>query len=263
VRLRRPVVDPERAHFAQVPTEQDVLRDAQRTADLHRTVDRAPDRLGAEGLGDRGGLGGGAPLVEFPAGLQDQPAGGRDVDLVVSDHLLHHAQLTEQGTEQASLAGAGHGDVLRTAGDAEPAHAVRHPGGPEPDLGVAEALVNLTEHGIGGHHAVLEGQLDVAAVQALVERVDVPHHLHAGVVRVDQEHRRAAGLAWLSGGARHADREGRSVRARDEPLAAVDPPAACDRMARVARAAGSDPAPGAGSVIAKHDRTSPAASGRR
>ena len=34
-------------------------------------------------------------------------------------------------------------------------------------------------------------------------------------------------------------------------------------VAVVCSAAGSDPAPGAGSVIAKHERVSPAASGRR
>src|SRR6202012_3535052 len=80
----------------------------------------------------------------------------------------------------------------------EPAHAVGHPGRPEPDLGVAEALVHRAQHGVLRHETVVEDQLDVAAEQALVERVDVPDHLHAGVVLVHQEHRRPAGLTGVS-----------------------------------------------------------------
>ena len=157
-----------------------------------------------------------------------------------------------------------HGDLLGVPGDAEPAHAVGQARGREPDLGVVEALVDGAEHRVLRDEDVLELQLAVTAEEALVEGVDVPGDPQAGRVRVDEEHRGAAPVARAPRRARHADRERRAVGAGDEPLASVDQPARrVVGVAVVDSAAGSEPAPGAGSVIAKQDRTVPRASGRR
>jgi hypothetical protein len=82
-------------------------------------------------------------LVQLPAGLKDQPAGGGDVDLVVGDHLLGHPEVGQPRSEYSSLRGAADGDLLGAASDAEPAHAVRHPDWAQPDLGVAVAEVDF------------------------------------------------------------------------------------------------------------------------
>ncbi len=50
--------------------------------------------------------------------------------------------------------------------------------------------------------------------------------LHSGVVRVDEEHRRSTAVTRFARCAGHADRICGTVRAGDEPLTAVDPPAA-------------------------------------
>ena len=144
----------------------------------------------------------------------------------------------------------------------EPAHAVRHPGGAEPHLRVPEALVHLAEHGVVGDHAALEDDLAVPAEQALVQGVDVPDDLHAGVVGVDEEHRRAAarrpGRRWC-GPCRWRSRRRRAPLMNHLRPSIRQPPSIL--VAVVAQCRGSEPAPGAGSVIAKQDRISPAASG--
>ena len=137
--------------------------------------------------------------------------------------------------------------------------------GAEPHLGVLEALVDLAEHGVVGHHG---------------SRRTPPRCGRRRGPRRASRCARTTRMPGLSASTRNIVAPPRSPgspdvramqianaapsRAGDEPLAAVDPPAAAIlRRARCDSAAGSEPAPGAGSVIAKHDRISPAASGRR
>ena len=156
----------------------------------------------------------------------------------------------------------GQRDVVSAPGRAEPAHAVGQPGGREPDLGVGEAAADLAQHRVVGTNSVAQLDRTVPADGRRVDGAQVLADLPARVVRVDQEHRRALGCADPLRG--HDDRERRAVGAGDQVLVAVDDPAAVDLPARPSRsAAGSDPAPGAGSVMAKHERTVPSASGRR
>ncbi|MCO5588369.1 hypothetical protein L7F22_042324 [Adiantum nelumboides] len=246
VGLRGAVVDAERAHLAQEPAQQHVPRDAAAAVELQGPVDDPPHRLRRERLGDRDLRPGGAALVQLPAGLQDQPARGGDVDLVVGDHLLRHAEVGQPRPEHLPLRRPGHGDVLGAARDAQPAHAVGQPGRAEADLGVAVALVDLTQHGVVGDAAVGEPDLQVPAVERLVQGRDVPADVHAGVVGVDEEHRRTTTVTGGAGGAGHDDGERGAVGAGDEPLPAVDPPAAVDPGGRGGQRVGVGPGAGGG-----------------
>jgi len=54
-----------------------------------------PVRAKIVGFRDGRGIGGGLATIEFPARPGEQCAGGRDIDLVVGDHLLDHAQIAQ------------------------------------------------------------------------------------------------------------------------------------------------------------------------
>ena len=73
--------------------------------------------------------------------------------------------------ERLALARSVERDVVRAAGEAEPAHAVRQARGSEPDLGVAVAFADLTEHGVVADPAVLEYDLAVSAGKAAIHRI--------------------------------------------------------------------------------------------
>src|SRR5690606_32999807 len=103
VNLGRAVVYAERPDLAGEACDRKVLGDTETAAHLSGAVHDAEDRLGGEGLGDRRGVRGVRTLVEFPARLHEQCAGRGDVDLVVGDHLLDHAEIAEAGAESFTL----------------------------------------------------------------------------------------------------------------------------------------------------------------
>lgn len=103
----------------------------------------------------------------------------------------------------------------------------------------------------------------MAAAHALVHGRDVTTDDHAAVARIDEEHRDPGPVP------RPPDVRAMTM-AKSAPSAPVmkclspsirQPPATRTAAVRMARR--SEPAPGAGSVIAKHDRTSPLARGAR
>jgi hypothetical protein len=61
-----------------------------------------------------------------------------DVALVVREHLLDYAQIVQPASETLTLREVRHGDVVAAPRCTQPPHHVRHPGEPEPDLGVGE-----------------------------------------------------------------------------------------------------------------------------
>ena len=62
-------------------------------------------------------------------------------DLVVGDHLLGPPGVGQSAAEDPTLGGAGDGDVLRSAGDAQPTHAVRPT--PPPNNGLTSTHRNI------------------------------------------------------------------------------------------------------------------------
>ena len=161
-----------------------------------------------------------APGVERLRRRADQRAARVEVDHRVGDEALGEAELLEPGAEHLALGGAVERDVERPPGEAQPAHAVRQPRGPEPDLRVAEALPHLAEHRVVPATTQSRKRTSQCPpANTRVGRLHVAADLEAGVAGVDEEHRRALRRA------RHADGEGRAVGAGDEPLVAVDHPA--------------------------------------
>lgn len=100
--------------------------------------------------------------------------------------------------------------------------------GPNRTLRIAIPLVDLTENILVGDEDVGKRHLAVTADHRLVDDVDVPINADPGGLGGRQEHRGAATIADLPGGARHDDVETGPVGAGDEPLAAGDRPAAVD-----------------------------------
>ena len=89
---------------------------------------------------------------------------------------------------------------------------------------------------------------------------DAPHDAPARLVAV--EHERGESLARVVGRLREQDEVLRDARAGDEPLAAVhDPLVALRLVAVVSIIVGSEPAPGAGSVMTIDERTLPSTIG--
>ena len=112
---------------------------------------------------------------------RQQSAGGREVDLVVGDHLLDHAEIGELAAESVALADIVDGDRVRPLRRSEPAHHVGHPRRAKADLRVAVPLVDLAEHILVGDEDVGERHLAVPADHGLVDGVDVAVDADAGV----------------------------------------------------------------------------------
>ena len=224
------------------PTERRLVRHAGAAAELDRAIHDAIDGFGDERLGDRGLLAPAPAGVDHAYRLPDQAARRLDVDHAVGDQILGEAEIVQPLTEQLAFARALERDVEAAARDAQPAHAVREPCGREPDLGVTETEIALAEDRGAFDAAVVEADLAVAADHRVVERLDLTHDLEAGIVAVDEEHRRRMALT----GACHHDREGGARGAGDEPLVPVDPPAAVDLGGRRAQRGGIGAGAGGG-----------------
>ena len=104
----------------------------------------------------------------------------------------------------------------------DPAHAVREPRRAEPVLAEAMALAESAQDRVLRDAQIGDADLAVVVTRP-AHRVDVADDLPAVARDVDQE-RRVGGLRHFGRvfGARDQDRELRAVRARDEPLVAVD-----------------------------------------
>ena len=163
--------------------------------------------------------------------------------------------------------GAVERDVERAAREPEPAHAVRQPRRREAHLGVAEALPDLAEHRVVRRRGS-RSKHDLAVPAGRTRGRCVADRAHDLAARGCRR-RRGTSSRPRRGSISSAVRAMQMAKAAPSApvmnhLRAVDHPAAVDALARVVRSIdGSEPAPGAGSVIAKHERTSPAASGRR
>src|SRR5215471_10293761 len=100
---------------------------------------------------------------------------------------------------------------------------MREPCRSQSHLAQSVALPARTEHGIGGHHAIVETYL--AMIAPAGHRVDVADDFEAGIGQVDYE----CGIARLRRvgigiGARDHDGELCAVRTRDKPFVSVDYP---------------------------------------
>src|SRR6476660_5759119 len=93
VHLGGPVVDPEAADVAVDAPEHELLGRPPATRELDRAVDYAAYGLGHENLGARGLLARAAALREHPRGVPEHGPRGMQVDLVLRDEGLGHAEL--------------------------------------------------------------------------------------------------------------------------------------------------------------------------
>ena len=109
-------------------------------AHLHAAVDDAEDRLGGEGLRDRGRVARRARLGRVPSRRAVSSARVAAMSISLSATICWTMPRSPSREPKASRSrDVRDGDVVAAPGGAEPAHHVGHPGGAEPDLGVLEA----------------------------------------------------------------------------------------------------------------------------
>ena len=153
--LGRPVVHPEGPDLPGDAGDGQVCGNAQAATELRGPVHDPADGLRAERLGDGRLLGGQRAAVERSAGDVKQGAGRGEVDLVLGDQMLRKPMVAERPTEDAARRHVVQCGLVGSDGGPEPPHDVRHPRGPQPDLDVAEALIDLTQH--RGQYSALVG----------------------------------------------------------------------------------------------------------
>ena len=90
--------------------------------------------------------------------------------------------------------------------------------GGEPDLGVAEALADLTEHGVGRQAQVLQLDYAMAAGEARIHRVERALDADAGFGKIGHEQRGVA-MHWAAFVLGHDDGAAGTLGAGDQPLA--------------------------------------------
>src|SRR5690348_15159706 len=109
--LARAVVDAEGTDFAEEAGDDRVDGDAEAAEDLHRAVDDAPDRLGADDLGHTRFMAAALALVEQPGAMPDRHPAGVQIHLVVGEHKADALVLAERLAEGGAGAGVVRGDV--------------------------------------------------------------------------------------------------------------------------------------------------------
>ena len=154
---------------------------------------------------------------------------------------------------------------MSAAGSPKPAHAMGQPSRREPGLGIAKALADPPEHGSFRHPEPVEPDHRMATRDVLIKRFKNPLDNDPRRIHRCQEHRGPGRAAFVIVGFGHDDCDvapTAPVISHFSPSMTKSP-----RLPLMARCAlvfsieGSDPAPGAGSVIIKHE-CSPAANGR-
>ena len=264
VRLARAVVDAEGPHLARIARQREVVAGPEAAADLQRAVDDAPDRLGDEDLGDGRFVRSPPPASSTSAQVRISPRPA-SMSITLSATSACTMPCSSSGRPNASrVARAVERDVERAPRETEPAHAVRQPRGRETHLGVAKPRPTSPSTASRRHAAAVEDDLAVPAGEGAVDRRDQALDAHAGVVGVDEEHRRALVVADPRRCAPCRSRR-RPRGAGDEPLAAVDDPVAAV-LPRPSSAASSGSEPGAGRRLGHRERRSaprprPAAAG--
>ena len=76
----------------------------------------------------------------------------------VAEHELHALAIGELDAETLALGDIGLRDLAAALGEAEPAHAVREPRRPEPDLRDVQAVADADQHVLFGHFEALEAR---------------------------------------------------------------------------------------------------------
>src|SRR5579875_456018 len=230
VHFRRAVIDAERADLAEQPRDDRIVGDAEPAQDLHAAIDDAPDRLRADDFGHARFVAGALAPVEQPCGVPDDEPARMQIHLIVGKHEPDALVFAQRPAEGMAAAGVIDGDVVRPPRRAEPAHRVRQARRGEPRLGVAETLADPPQHLARRHPHALEP--------------------HDGI---------PPAMYWSSvSSTRSITMPGVLIGTRNS-VAPAGPAGSLSVFAMmIARSA---PAPGAGSVIMKHERISPAASG--
>jgi hypothetical protein len=215
--LRGAVVDAKRAQIGKDARDDRLVRYPLSTEDLDAAIDDAPrrfrhDHLRATRLVQRE-----FASVQDPGAVPDREARRMQVHLVVGEHEADPFVLADRLAECVTPPRVGDRDIVRAPCSAEPAHAMRKARRRQPHLRVLETLADLAQH-VGRWDAqAFEADDAVSAGEAGVEAVHRTLEHDTGCVHVRQEHRRAGIL-----GIRHHDRERGTLRAGNEPLAAVD-----------------------------------------
>ena len=125
----------------------------------------------------------------------------------------------------------------------------------EPDLRDFQPVADTEQNVFVGDFKAVEFELAMAAVLLRTHDADAADDAPARLVAVIEK--RGEPAALVVGGARDDDEMRRFRRAGDEPFAAADHPFAVFLLGKVRIMAGSEPPPGAGSVMAKDDLLCP------
>src|SRR5229473_2141564 len=212
------------ARVAVDPFQDRVLGIAARAVELDRDVGGLVQRVGDVHLGHRHLLARAVALVELPGRVHHQEPPDLDAVRHLAELDLHALAVGEPDAKALALGDVGLRDLHRALGEPEPAHAVGEPRRPEPDLGRAQAVADPHQHVLLRHLEPLEEELAMAAVLLRAHDRDAANDAPARLVAVIEEGGEAA--AGIVGGARDQDEMAGDAGAGDEPLAAVDHPAA-------------------------------------
>ena len=150
-------------------------------------------------------------------------------------------------------------DVVRAQRRAEPAHAMRQARRSQPHLRVLKAFADLAQHVVARNPQVLDVDHRVPAHEARSIVSSTPRDLERGVRQIGQKHGAVAGAIAVRAMMIANAAPSAPVISHLRPLMTKPLPSG---SARVLRSTGSAPAPPSGSVMAKHERTSPVASRR-
>ena len=127
----------------------------------------------------------GRPRARLLGGLQGEVLGGADVDLVVDQHPLHGLAVGELLAEGRAHLGPFDRHLVRGDGDADAAGGVGDALARQAVVGDGEALVDLAQHLVVRHPAVLE--LELGGVVRGAQRVHDAAHMEARRVGIDDE----------------------------------------------------------------------------
>ena len=125
----RAVVNAERAEVREDPGDDRFIGDALAAQHLHATVDDAPRRFGNDHLRTARLVQCELAAVEHPRAMPDREPRDVEVHVVVGQHESDAFVLADRLAERVPAACVIDRDVVRAPRSAQPAHAVRQPGG--------------------------------------------------------------------------------------------------------------------------------------
>src|SRR6516164_6938756 len=111
------------------------------------------------------------------------------IDFIISEHESDTLMFADRAAERMPLPGMFGGNRMATRRCAKPAHTVRQARRSEPDLRIAKALSDFTEHTIVCDMNVVERHLGMPTRRVGIDGVQHALDAKTGRIHVDEKHR--------------------------------------------------------------------------